>query len=100
MATTAKRNTVIPIDENWRIVGYLHGWRIEQPRTRKGKRDWKPFKWFTTFEGALQELGEIMVRTSGAQTLAEALEELKIVSTKLSQVLTLSISKKPKGEPS
>lgn len=79
---------IIPIDKKWRISGDYHSWRIEAARTRNGRTEWHPKKWFGTYQGALRELGDLMVRTSDAQTLAEALEEVKKVSTILSQALT------------
>lgn len=79
---------ILRISEKWRIVGYFHGWRIEIPRTRSGRTEWEPAKWFGTLDGALREIGDLMVRTSDARTLDQALEETKRVSTILSRALT------------
>lgn len=79
---------ILPIDDHYRIAGDRYGWAIECKRTRKGKATWEACLWFTFLESAINELANLMVRTSDAQTLAETLAEVKKVSTKLLQALT------------
>ena len=85
---------ILPIDNNWRITADTYSWRIEKSRTRNGRIEWQPCSWFTTLESTIRGLGDRMVRTSEAQTLAEALEVVKNVSAKLSQALTPRIGHK------
>ena len=82
------KETIIPINEEYRLTADTHQWIIQQVRSRKGEKDWQS-KWFyPTVQSALKGLGELMVRRSGAQTLAEALETVEKVTTTLSQALT------------
>ena len=86
-----KRHTIIPINEEFRLTADKHQWIIQQVRTRKGKTDWESQWYFSSIQGALNHLGEVMVRVSGAQTLAEALKAVENVTTTLSQALTPKI---------
>ena len=86
-----KRHTIIPINEEFRLTADKHQWIIQQVRTRKGKTDWESQWYFSSIQGALSHLGEVMVRVSGAQTLAEALKAVENVTTTLSQALTPKI---------
>ena len=82
------KETIIPINEEYRLTADKYQWIIQQARSRKGKMDWRS-KWFyPTLQSALKGLGELMVRRSGAQTLAEALETVEKVTTTLSPALT------------
>ena len=83
-----KKQTIIPINEEYRLVADTYQWIIQEARSRKEKKDWQS-KWFyPTVQSALKGLGELMVRRSGAQTLAEALETVEKVTTTLSPALT------------
>ena len=83
---------ILPVNEQYRIKGDQHSWAIERVRKRKknGKvvHEWQSFQWYTSFEQAVNGLGELMVRTSDAETLADALREVEKVYTTLSQALT------------
>ena len=83
---------ILPIDEKYRIKSDEHCWHIQKARTRtkdgKKVKDWESFKWVTSPESAVNILGELMVRTSDAQTLGEALIEIEKITTTLSQALT------------
>ena len=82
---------IIPVNEHYRIATDPHQWMVEKARTRNGKKDWEPKLFYPTFESALKGLGELMVRRSEAQTLADAIADVKKVSTTLSQALTIRI---------
>ncbi|SVE46624.1 uncharacterized protein METZ01_LOCUS499478 [marine metagenome] len=79
---------IIPIDAQFRIKSDRYQWAIQERRTRKGGESWESKLFFGTFQSAAKELGELMVRLSGADTLADALEEVDTVTTTLSQALT------------
>jgi len=79
---------ILPIDKNYRIAGTPYAWTIEKSRSKKGKKQWEAIKWYGTLDGAVKSLASLMVRTSEARTLAEALEEVETVSTRLCQALT------------
>ena len=61
---------------------------IQERRTRKGREVWESKLFFGTFQLAYKELRELMVRLSGADTLADALDDVENVNTTLSQALT------------
>ena len=81
---------VIPINERYRITSDSRQWIIQQARTRNGCKSWQSKWFFPTFESALRELGQLMVRTSDARTLADALDDVEKVTTTLSQALTVN----------
>ena len=79
---------LIPINERYRITSDSRQWIIQELRTRNGANEWRSKSYFGTIESAVKELGELMVRTSDAQTLVDALADVEKVTTTLSQALT------------
>ena len=79
---------LIPINERYRIASDSRQWIIQELRTRSGANEWRSKSYFGTIESAVKELGELMVRTSDAQTLVDALADVEKVTTTLSQALT------------
>ena len=82
---------MIPINDQFRIKSDSRQWMIERKRTRKGKESWEARLYFGTLKACLKDLGELMVRESKANTLADALEAVENVATTLSQALTPTI---------
>ena len=82
---------IIPVNEHYRIATDPNQWMVEKARTRNGKKDWESKLFYPTFESALRGIGELMVRRSDAQTLADAIGDVEMVSTTLSQALTIRI---------
>jgi len=79
---------IVRIDAQFRIKSDRYQWMIQERRTRKGGESWESKLFFGTFQLAVKELGELMVRLSGADTLADALDHAESVNTTLSQALT------------
>ena len=79
---------MIPINDQLRIKSDSRQWMIERKRIRKGKESWEARLYFGTLEACLKDLGELMVRTSKANTLADALKDVENVTATLSQALT------------
>jgi len=79
---------ILPIDDEYRIKGDNHSWAIQKGRIKKGEITWESISWFTSIEHTVNHLGQMMVRTSDAKTLADALKEIEKITTKLSQALT------------
>ena len=79
---------IIPINDRYRIASDPRQWMIQEPRTRNGETVWQPKYYFGTIQSVVKELGELMVRTSDAQTLVDALVDVEKVKTTLSQALT------------
>ena len=79
---------LIPINDQFRIKSDSMQWMIQTRRSRNGKKSWESKLFFPTLQGAINELGELMVRESKAQTLVDALVAVENVTTVLSQALT------------
>jgi len=79
---------ILPIDDEYRIEGDRYSWSIQKARKKNGETAWESINWFKSFKHAVNHLGEMMVRTSNAQTLGEALVEIEKVTTKLSHALS------------
>ena len=82
---------ILPIDDEYRIKGDKHSWAIQKGRMKQGKITWESVSWFTSLESTVNHLGNLMVRTSDAQTLGDALIAVDKIATKLSQALTTKI---------
>ena len=82
---------MIPINDQLRIKSDSRQWMIERKRLRQGKESWEARLYFGTLEACLKDLGELMVRTSKANTLADALKDVEKVTATLSQALTPQI---------
>ena len=79
---------ILPIDDEYRIKGDKHSWAIQKGRIKKGEITWESVSWFTSLESTVNHLGQLMVRTSDAQTLGDALIVVEEIATKLTQALT------------
>ena len=82
---------IIPVNEQFRIFTDENQWIVQEVRNRLGKKIWRSKFFYPTFESALKGLGQLMVRLSDAQTLADAIGDVEKVSTTLSQALTIRI---------
>ena len=79
---------ILPIDDAYRIMGDKHSWAIQKGRIKKGEITWESVSWITSLEHTVNHLGQLMVRTSNAQTLADALKEIEKVTTLLTHALS------------
>jgi len=79
---------ILPIDIEYRIKGDKHSWAIQKGRMKQGEITWESVSWFTSFEHTVNHLGQLMVRTSDAKTLADALKEIEKVTTLLTHALS------------
>ena len=79
---------MIPINDQLSIKSDSRQSMIERKRIRKGKESWEARFYFGTLKACLKDLGELMVRESKANTLADALKDVENVTTTLSQALT------------
>ena len=82
---------MISINDRLRIMSDSQQWMIQTKRLRKGKESWEARLYFGTLKACLKDLGELMVRTSKANTLADALDDVEKVTTTLCQALTPQI---------
>ena len=79
---------ILPIDDEYRIKGDKHSWAIQKGRIKKGEISWESVSWFTSLERTVNHLGQLMVRTSDAKTLGDALKEIEKVTTLLTHALS------------
>ena len=79
---------ILPIDDEYRIKGDKHSWAIQKGRMKEGEITWESVSWFTSLESTVNHLGNLMVRTSDAKTLADALKEIEKVTTLLTHALS------------
>ena len=82
---------IIQIDEQYRVTTDPYQWIVQKKRSRKGKEDWKSQTHHTSFQSALQSIGERLVRGSDAETLVDALADVEKAITILSQARTLQL---------
>ena len=84
---------IIPIDEKYRIKSNKYCWMIQEYGNNKNKETgeiettWTSFKWCNSFEDVVNTLAQLMIRTSSAETLAEALVDVDRVVVTLSRAL-------------
>jgi len=79
---------ILPIDDDYRIKGGKHSWSIQKAKVKKSETTWESISWFTSLEHTVNHLGNLMVRTSDAKTLADALKEIEKTTTLLTHALS------------
>ena len=77
----------LQITDQYLISTDKYQYIVNVPRTRKGGSGWEPESYHPTFQGALQHIGERLVRDSNAQTLVDAIADVENVTTTLSQAV-------------
>jgi hypothetical protein len=94
---TDRRLTVIAIVDDYRLAADAQSWQIQKRRQRRGQDEWESIGWYNTVDHAVRALGERLVRTSGAQTLAEFQAAVDRIATTLSQALTPRVKSRRKS---
>lgn len=83
---------ILPINDHYRLAADEHAWALQRSRARRMNGEtvtvWESFKWYGSIQQAVNALGELMVRTSEAQTVADALAEVQNVTTTLTRALS------------
>ena len=84
----SEKSNAIPINDQYRIKSDRYQWMIQEKRHRAGKaNEWESKSFHPTLEGAVKELGEQMVRLSGAESIEELIKATENVTTTLSRAL-------------
>ena len=83
----------IDLGNNYRLSGNKHDYIVEQRVIRnQGKanehEDWKQLGFFSDMSKAITWLAQMRIRTSSAESLAEALEEVKAIADELRAALS------------
>lgn len=82
---------ILPITDKTRILGDECAWHIQKrgkDNKETGLPTWGSFRHYPTLNGAVNSLSEKMLRESKAETLTEALEEVKRVHRVLVEALS------------
>ncbi len=85
--------TILPFDDRYRLAGDRYSWMIQKHRRRKTRRgnavvdDWETLSWHPTLQGTVNVLAEYALRTSGTQSVAEALAEVERIGAMLTRAL-------------
>lgn len=79
---------IIPINRTYRLASDEHQWTVQRRRKYKGADRFEPVSFHRTLEHAIESLRQRMVRASKAETLADALVDMRNVSATLSRALT------------
>lgn len=84
---------IIPIDSRYRIAADRHSWTVQRRIRRKHRKtgelvtEWKSIMWLASLQQAVRELAELRLRTSDAETVADALAEVQRVVATLCSAL-------------
>ena len=78
---------IIQIDESIRIKGTETCYQLEKKYSRKGRVEWRPFRYYTTFADACGAACERDFRINPAQSIAEAFEATRGLSQKYGELL-------------
>lgn len=88
---------ILPIDDKYRVAGDRYNWMIQERRgIRSGEVRWESVAWFPELSMAVTHLHRLMVRTSDAKTLAEALALAEKATATVVRALTPSFEVKEK----
>lgn len=79
---------IIPITKSLRLASDERQWMVHRLRRYKGAERFEPVSFHGTLEHAIESLQQRMVRGSNAETLADALADMKNISATLSRALS------------
>ena len=79
----------IQITPEYRISSDVYQWKVEKHApTKQDGNNYKSISYHNTVQGAVNSLGQRMIRTSEAQTLADALKDVENVTETLTHAFT------------
>ena len=84
---------IIPINDKYRISANKERWVVEKygrctdPETKKLVDYWSPITYHQSLQSAINSLAQLMIRTSDAETVAEALKVIDQVTATLCEAL-------------
>lgn len=71
---------IIELSDNRRIYGGERDWAVQRPMQRKGKTEWRSFRYYSSFAGAVESCVHEEIRLHPARTLAEAIEAVTTIT--------------------
>lgn len=84
---------IIPIDDNWRIKGTSMCWQLEKKKKLKDSFEWKPQKYFASFEMALSEAAQREIREHPAVGIDAAIKAVEQVCARYGAQFDVEISR-------
>jgi hypothetical protein len=91
---------ILPIDDRYRLAADRYSWSIQEYRGKRRQslaERWEPISWHPTLDSAVNALSHLMLRTSEAQTLADAVIEVDRITAKLCHALSPTFEVRQKG---
>lgn len=94
---------IFQITDTIRLASDSRSWMLQEARLRKHRRTgeqitaWEPIRWYGSLQGAVQGLGEHLLRTSDAVGVAEAMAEVKKLVATLSPALAPQFDVAPRS---
>ena len=83
---------IIQLTKEIRIRGTEHCVQTERRRVRKGKTEWRPFKYHSTYGEALRAACERELRMNPAVGLAESIEAATQISAKFGELFDCALA--------
>ncbi len=93
---------ILPINGKYRLTADRYSWAIQERvgiNRKTGEIRWEGVSWCPTLHQALKECHQRMVRTSDAQTLAEALEVAEKATATIIQALSPTFDIRERKSP-
>ncbi len=81
----------IPLNDGYRLSADKYQWIVQKKRKKLDKEGnivWRPLSFHPTPEHAIKHHAHMLVRTSEAETLQEALNQIERVTSELTQALS------------
>jgi len=82
---------ILPITEKYRLIADRYTWMIQEPRgidRKTGGIRWESIAWYPNLSQTVDGLYDLVLRTSDAKTVAEALQVAKQTTATLVQALS------------
>ncbi len=78
---------ILPISDKYRLASDRRCWTVQEFRPKKSGDEWRSVLFFSDLSKAVSGLASLALRTSDAQTLADALAEVESISRALTRAL-------------
>lgn len=94
---------IIPIDGKYRLKSDINQWMIQKskvvknPDTGENEIKWESFKYFHDPSNAVNELTQMLIRSSDAATLVDALDDVKKATSHVLSALNPHFDVKERG---
>ena len=90
---------ILPVNDQYRIAADSNSWSIQENKgvnRETGDVRWVSLSWHADLESAVNSLAGLMIRTSNAQTLTDALCEVERVTRTITHAFSTVFELRPK----